>query len=421
MRQLQFASILVAAMIGLAGEERTATAAHEAPVSLGYPNSGRLVGGVRFHETSYMTMVAAHATSKVRWAMPELLSVLDRAARIVARKYPGSVLELGELSRHDGGPIASHRSHQNGRDADVGFYQIDLNGDPVRAPRFVRFDGAGDCLDDPTERFDDRRNWALVRAMLEDPRYEVRQIFVYAPLRARLLAYAAKVGAPRDLRTRAAQAMMQPGNALPHDDHFHIRISCPADQIDLGCTDLPLWHAPGSPDDFGPDLLAESPRAPLIGDAQPALPRYAWGPVSKLWSSELGLCNKVDMACTDDEGAACAITADLEEALTALWLEDAEASSRREATPVATAPAAIALGPDPGASQPNEPTLALPSDGASASAPSCDFMDAAGVERLSHLLYSSLEEGPNACDLAATALVGTRSSETPGDDPSVLE
>ena len=113
-----------------------------------------------------MVMVPAHATSRVRWALPALLSVLDRASRIVARKFPGSVLELGELSRQTGGPIVSHLSHQNGRDADVGFYIVDLDGGPVRATRFVRFDGSGAGKDDPTVRFDEKRNWAFVRAVL---------------------------------------------------------------------------------------------------------------------------------------------------------------------------------------------------------------------------------------------------------------
>jgi murein endopeptidase len=305
-RQSQLKGILIAAILGGVVEAKTAEAAvADTPLSLGYPNAGRLVGGRRFRETPFMVMVPAHANSNVRWALPALLSVLDRASRVVARKYPGSVLELGELSRHDGGPIMSHLSHQNGRDADVGFYISDLDDQPTQAPKFVRFDGAGDGRDDPTVRFDDKRNWAFVRAILEDPHYEVRQIFIYAPLRARLLAYAAKVGAPRDIRSRAAQAMMQPVNALPHDDHFHIRISCPADQVDLGCTDLPLWHAPGSPDEFGPELLAERRRDPT-NDQPYALSPYAWGRLSKLWSVELGICHKVDMACTNvDVGPAC--------------------------------------------------------------------------------------------------------------------
>src|SRR5262245_25191985 len=185
-----------------------------------------------------MVRVPSHADSRARWALPALLSVLDRASRSVGRKFPGAVLEIGELSQRHGGRIASHRSHQNGRDADVDFYVVDLDGQSVRAPRYLRFLGSGECYDDPTVRFDDQRNWAFVKAVLQDPKYEVRQIFIFAALRARLLAYAAKIGAPLDIRTKAAAAMMQPGNALPHDDHFHIRISCPADQIDQGCLDL---------------------------------------------------------------------------------------------------------------------------------------------------------------------------------------
>src|SRR6185436_9942578 len=192
--------ILIAAMgAGVTGASNAGARLPDPAVSLGYPNSGRLVGGRRFRETPFMVMVPAHATSRVRWALPALLSVLDRASRVVARKFPGSVLELGELSRRDGGPIVSHLSHQNGRDADVGFYIVDLDGEPIRATRFVRFDGTGAGRDDPTVRFDEKRNWAFVRAILEDPNYDVRQIFIYAPLRARLLAYAAKIGSLRYL------------------------------------------------------------------------------------------------------------------------------------------------------------------------------------------------------------------------------
>jgi Penicillin-insensitive murein endopeptidase len=251
-----------------------------------------------------MVRLPSHADSRARWALPGLLSVLDRASRIVGRKFPGSVLEIGELSGRNGGRIASHLSHQSGRDADVGFYVVDLDGQPVRAPRYLRFEGSGECRDDPTMRFDEERNWAFVRAVLQDPRYNVRQIFIYAPLRARLLAYAAKIEAPLEIRTRAAAAMMQPVNAQPHDDHFHIRISCPLEQIDQGCVDLPLWHAPGSPDEFGPDLLAGAPKIP--GGLPDAVPPEAWGRLSKLWSIERGVCTRGEPTCADrNEGPMC--------------------------------------------------------------------------------------------------------------------
>jgi penicillin-insensitive murein DD-endopeptidase len=280
------------------------TSPDESALSLGYTNSGRLVGGKVFRDTPFMTRLQVHRKSKVSWALPNLLTVLNRAARVVARKFPGSMLEIGELSRKEGGRITSHLSHQSGRDADVGFYLTDLDGAPIRVPRFLRCLGTGDGRDDPTIRFDDQRNWEFVRALLEDPNEEVRQIFIYAPLRARLLAYAAKVKAPRQLRAKAAAAMMQPVNALPHDDHFHIRISCPLDQLERGCADLPLWRAPGSPDEFGPELLARAPRVrwstPMSG-----VPLESWGGMGKLWSVERGVCDAGALACGGGEGMIC--------------------------------------------------------------------------------------------------------------------
>jgi len=35
------------------------------------------------------------------------------------------------------------------------------------------------------------------------------------------------VGAPGWLRGRVAEVLMQPHHALPHDDHFHVRVACP--------------------------------------------------------------------------------------------------------------------------------------------------------------------------------------------------
>lgn len=416
---MQFKWFLIAAILGTAVHAKEGGAGvPEAPLSLGYPNAGKLVGGRRFRETSFMVMVPDHAGSRVRWALPALISVLDRASRIVARKYPGSVLEIGELSRRDGGPITSHLSHQNGRDADVGFYWVDLDGEPVHGTRYMRFLGTGESRDDPTVRFDDKRNWAFVRAVLEDPHHEVRQIFIYAPLRARLLAYAAKVGAPREVRLKAARAMMQPGNALPHDDHFHIRISCPADQVDLGCADLPLWRAPGSPDEFGPDLLAEAPRPPG-GGAPSAYSPYDWGRVSRLWSVEQGVCHKVDMACSGmDEGPACEDLGDL--GLPAQALPADEAAPTGEA-PLPQAAAEVGL---PGSEMEFVALRTGPTDATKIDPTLCSSIDPSSLRASSSrdliAPYCAVPDEPNACERPVTALVNAAEA-TRRVDPSVVE
>jgi penicillin-insensitive murein endopeptidase len=78
--------------------------------------------------------------------------------------------------------------------------------------------------------------------MIADPEAHVTHVFVAAPLRARLLSYAEHAGAPASLRMRAAELMQQPHGTLPHDDHFHVRIACPAHMN--GCIENPVLRAP---------------------------------------------------------------------------------------------------------------------------------------------------------------------------------
>jgi penicillin-insensitive murein endopeptidase len=164
----------------------------------------------------------------VRWGLESLTSLVDRAARNVRRQFPDAVLSLGHLSRRGGGDLDRHASHESGRDADVGFYVTNQQGKPIYADHFVRFVGDGTAPSWPGARFDDARNWAFVASVVADGRAHVSYLFVASPLRARLLAYAQKIGAPYAVRVRASEVMAQPRGSLPHDDHFHVRISCPS-------------------------------------------------------------------------------------------------------------------------------------------------------------------------------------------------
>lgn len=225
-------------------------------LSVGYPNDGKLIGAQRFRETKQMKLIPAYAGSPAKWALPELLDLLDRASRTVAKRYPGSVLGIGELSGPQGGPISRHRSHQTGRDADVGFYLVDAKGRAMRPLQLVEMGPDGRSTVRSTTRFDEKRNWAFVAALLQDKQVEVTHIFVWSKLRARLLAHAEKIGAPRALREKAAQVMSQPANVQRHADHFHVRIGCPKSLVAQGCIDSVRPRTP-------PVLVAENSRAPV--------------------------------------------------------------------------------------------------------------------------------------------------------------
>jgi len=134
-----------------------------------------------------------------QYATDELVAAIRRAARRVAREYPGGTLGVGDLSQHGGGDSELHRSHENGRDADLIFFAVDGQGRPLlpvdsmprygsdlralppRQNRSVRFGPFS------PRAFDVRRNWALVRALLQDPAVGVQFLFCNELLKERML------------------------------------------------------------------------------------------------------------------------------------------------------------------------------------------------------------------------------------------
>jgi penicillin-insensitive murein endopeptidase len=213
--------------------------------SVGSPTMGKLVGGAHLSESDHVRVVPVYVPGDSRWGLESLVGMIDRAGRTIHKQWPDSQLSIGHLSRPGGGEIDRHASHESGRDADVGFYVRNQQGKTIYADHFVAFKGDGTAPSWPGAQFDDAKNWQLVTTFVSDGAARVTHIFVASPIRARLLAYAEKIGAPVAIRTRAAELMAQPRGSLPHDDHFHVRIACPAGSTDLAqnkCIEIPLPH-----------------------------------------------------------------------------------------------------------------------------------------------------------------------------------
>lgn len=178
---------------------------------------------------------------------PALVLMLYRTAKQLARQSPGSVLLVGDLSSEFGGPLYGHKSHQSGRDADVGFFVTDAQGKPLNARRLMRFDKEGVARDGSGLRFDDYRNWLLVQLWLKDTRANLEHVFVASHLRRRLLDFARARPAFRRHVQAASRFLRQPSNGLPHDDHFHVRIACPESQRPLCSAELAKTSPRGGP------------------------------------------------------------------------------------------------------------------------------------------------------------------------------
>jgi penicillin-insensitive murein endopeptidase len=217
--------------------------------SVGLPFHGSLRNGVLLQPSDTIRYTGEYAPTGNFYGTEELVHVIERAAAQVARRLPGARLSVGELSARRGGPLAGHRSHRNGRDADIAFYMLDGASHPFDPFGFANFDGHGHGLP-PNESlvFDDARNWELVSRLVTDADARVQYIFVAQTLETRLLAAGRRRHAPARALSRAEQVMMQPTHGHPHRNHFHLRIYCPpADRP--ACEDREPFHAwyPGTP------------------------------------------------------------------------------------------------------------------------------------------------------------------------------
>jgi len=183
-------------------------------------------------------------TRGVRYGTDELTGLIQRSAATVARLYPDSVLGVADLSKAGGGAAERHRSHQSGRDVDLLYYAVDLQGKPMAPdsvmPVYTR-KGRAYYAESPEwtpripERyFDLARNWALVKALITDPDAEVMGIFVSRRIERWLIDYAKAANEPPELVQRAQIVVSSPHNAKSHNDHMHVRVGCSVEDVKLG-------------------------------------------------------------------------------------------------------------------------------------------------------------------------------------------
>src|ERR1019366_556043 len=90
--------------------------------SLGSPTEGHLLGGAHLVETEYLRIEPSDMAGDVRWGLEPLVTMIDRAPGSGPRRSPETTTSVAPRSRDGGGDVDGHRSHESGRDADVGFF-----------------------------------------------------------------------------------------------------------------------------------------------------------------------------------------------------------------------------------------------------------------------------------------------------------
>lgn len=199
-------------------------------VSKGSADAGSLLHGNRLAygegpRYGYAISTQTMAAPAANYGTDELVCGVIRTALSLRRK-DGPPLGVADMSQAGGGKLMDHFSHQSGRDVDLFFHLKDAQGKPVSVLDYVRMDERGVGKDDPSLRFDTARNLELLSVLQRE--LPVWVVFTDTALIRLLKAEAAQPGAPTLDFTRLE-------HLGAHDDHFHVRIDCSAEDRSLGC------------------------------------------------------------------------------------------------------------------------------------------------------------------------------------------
>jgi|SRR5436190_20910160 len=187
-------------------------------ISIGFADRGRVINAVQVPQDPAWIVERPNYAYGTR----ETVDALALVFRAVRRQFPESAPgRISHLGTREGGYLPPHRSHQSGRDADIGFY--------YRGDRFPARGAPRERLMDPA------RNWAMVRTLITDT--DVQLILVDRGIQRVLRNYALSIGENPRWLSQVFGGVVK--HARSHRDHFHIRFFAPRSQ-ELGRRIQPL-------------------------------------------------------------------------------------------------------------------------------------------------------------------------------------
>lgn len=223
--------------------------------TIGVPHEGMITNAVPLPKKG--PGYALYRNNARNFGNPRIVAAIQSAARHVAEARPGGArLLVGDISPRWGGQSSGHRSHRNGRDADLLLYALTPDGRSVESPGFVRYgpDGLGEVDKGKFVRLDVGREWQVVKALVSSREANVQWLFLARWLEALVIEHARALGEDPELIWYAESVLLQPGDSAAHDDHLHFRVACTPEEALGGCLgggpywpwlpQLPQLHAP---------------------------------------------------------------------------------------------------------------------------------------------------------------------------------
>lgn len=190
--------------------------------SIGTYTAGCVKGASKLPENGEGYQVMRLSRNRV-FGHPVLINFIEQLGRQTAADNLGSLL-VGDLGQPRGGPtLSGHRSHQTGLDVDIWFLLS-----PTAAQRLLSYNeredwGAPSVVDTATDAINFKQ-WTPKQALIlaiaaQMP--EVERIFVNASIKRELC---------KKFKSSSWIGKIRPW--YKHDDHFHVRLKCPAGSLD---------------------------------------------------------------------------------------------------------------------------------------------------------------------------------------------
>lgn len=180
----------------------------------GYENDkGKLPSGVQLKNGSGLVV----KTPGYAWGEASTIRLIQSAVSRYSKRAKGEPkVHIGDISKKGGGKFPPHKSHQKGKDVDIGYV---LKGDLADEKRFKNANA---------KNLDVDKTWKLIKAFIDTN--EVKYIFMDRSVQKLLYDHAKKYGVSQDTldelfqyprRARRTSGVIR--HSKGHVNHFHVR------------------------------------------------------------------------------------------------------------------------------------------------------------------------------------------------------
>lgn len=211
-----------------------ALAVKAVPVPSGYPNKGTLEMGDNLYKVIKDHPDILHSVSpeEYQYGTTQMADTI-LSIGTWAKELKHVPVWVGDISKKGGGQLAHHHTHQRGLDVDIAYLVHEHKMKGHRSDKFHdRFTEQFGMHGKLESNFDLESNYTLFQRILNDP--GAAKIYVGCGIYDALEAYDQKQSKSIMQHIYAEQG---------HEDHFHIRLKCPAEATN--CTE-DWWKDPNA-------------------------------------------------------------------------------------------------------------------------------------------------------------------------------